>query len=89
MTPMRRMIVPARYMSCERSARRRSGALRCTSPDQLLAQRDQKQGRGDILKHLKALGLTELSLPLLGLGGLIFVWQLFRFRLVPRLISVA
>jgi len=46
------------------------------------------QSIGDVLKHLKLLGLTELSLPLLGLGGLIFVWQLFRFRLVPRLISV-
>ena len=43
---------------------------------------------GDVLKQLKLLGLTKLSLPLLGLGGLIFVWQLFRFRLVPQLISV-
>jgi hypothetical protein len=42
---------------------------------------------GDVLKHMKVLGLSELSLPLLGLGGLIFVWQLFRYRLVPRFIS--
>ena len=41
---------------------------------------------GDSLKHLKALGLSDLSLPLLGLGGGIFVGQLWRFRLVPRLI---
>jgi hypothetical protein len=44
---------------------------------------------GDLLKQLKLLGLTELSLPLLGLGGMIFCWQLFQFRLVPQLISVA
>lgn len=43
---------------------------------------------GDVLKHLKLLGLTELSLPMLGLGGLLFTWMLFRFRLVPRFISV-
>lgn len=42
---------------------------------------------GDVLKQLKLLGLTKLSLPLLGLGGMIFVWQMFRFRLVPRAIS--
>jgi Domain of unknown function (DUF4386) len=42
---------------------------------------------GDVLKQLKLLGLTELSLPLLGLGGMIFAWQMFRFRLVPRFIS--
>jgi hypothetical protein len=43
---------------------------------------------GDILKQAKFLGLTELSLPILGLGGLLFTWMLFRFRLVPRGISV-
>jgi hypothetical protein len=43
---------------------------------------------GDVLKQAKFLGLTELSLPLLGLGGLLFTWMLFRYRLVPRLISV-
>ncbi len=45
------------------------------------------QAIGDLLKALKLLGLTELSLPLLALGGMIFCWQLFRFRLVPRVIS--
>jgi hypothetical protein len=43
---------------------------------------------GEILKHLKVLGLTSLSLPMLGLDGLFFTWMLFRFRLVPRFISV-
>ena len=43
---------------------------------------------GGVLKQLKLLGLTNVSLPLLGLGGLIFCWQLFRYRLVPQLISV-
>jgi len=43
---------------------------------------------GDVLKQAKFLGLTALSLPMLGLGGLFFTWLLFRFRLVPRLISV-
>ena len=43
---------------------------------------------GDTLKHARFLGLTGLSLPVLGLGGSIFTWMLFRFRLVPRLISV-
>ena len=38
--------------------------------------------------QLKVLGHSELSLPLLGLGGVIFTWQLFRFRLVPNLISI-
>jgi len=42
---------------------------------------------GELLQHLKLQGLTTLSLPLLGLGGLIFVGQLHRFRLVPRAIS--
>jgi hypothetical protein len=43
---------------------------------------------GDILKQAKFLGLSGLSLPILGLGGLLFTWMLFRFRLVPRGISV-
>ncbi|QBD76995.1 DUF4386 domain-containing protein [Ktedonosporobacter rubrisoli] len=43
---------------------------------------------GDVLKQAKFLGLTGLSLPMLGLGGLLFTWMLFRFRLVPRVISV-
>ena len=43
---------------------------------------------GDVLKHAKFLGLTQLSLPMLGLGGLFFTWMLFRYRLVPRVISV-
>jgi hypothetical protein len=43
---------------------------------------------GDTLKHARFLGLTGLSLPMLGLGGLLFTWMLFRFRLVPRLITV-
>ena len=46
------------------------------------------QTLGDVLLQAKLLGLTLLSLPLLGLGGLFFTWLLFRFRLVPRLISV-
>jgi hypothetical protein len=41
-----------------------------------------------MLKQLRLLGLTELSLPLLGLGGLLFTGQLFRFRLVPRAIAI-
>jgi hypothetical protein len=43
---------------------------------------------GDVLQHAKYLGLTGLSLLMLGLGGLLFTWMLFRYRLVPRLISV-
>ena len=43
---------------------------------------------GDVLQHAQYLGLTGLSLPMLGLGGLLFTWMLFRYRLVPRLISV-
>lgn len=43
---------------------------------------------GDVLKHARFLGLTQVSLPILGLGGLLFTWMLFRFRLVPRFISV-
>ena len=43
---------------------------------------------GDILRQLRLLGLTELSLPLLGLGGMLFTSQLFRFRLVPNVIAL-
>ena len=43
---------------------------------------------GDVLKQARFLGLTELSLPMLGLGGSLFTWMLFQFRLVPRVISV-
>jgi len=43
---------------------------------------------GDVVKQLKLLTLTNFSTVLLGLGGLIFCWQLFRFQLVPRLIAV-
>ena len=43
---------------------------------------------GDILQHAKYLGLTALSLLMLGLGGLLFTWMLFRYRLVPRIIAV-
>ena len=42
---------------------------------------------GDVLKHARFLGLSQVSLPILGLGGLLFTWILFRFRLVPRFIS--
>ncbi len=41
---------------------------------------------GDVLRQARLLGLSLISLPLLGLGGLSFTWLLFRFRLVPRLI---
>jgi hypothetical protein len=43
---------------------------------------------GDVLKHARFLALTQVSLPILGLGGLLFTWMLFNFRLVPRFISV-
>jgi hypothetical protein len=33
-------------------------------------------------------GLNKLSLPLLGLSGLIFTWMLVRHKMVPRVISV-
>jgi hypothetical protein len=46
------------------------------------------QAIGDVLKHARFLGLTQVSLPILGLGGLLFTWMLFRFQLVPRLISL-
>ena len=42
---------------------------------------------GDVLKHARFLGLSQVSLPILGLGGLLFTWILFRFRLVPLFIS--
>src|SRR5437667_10344734 len=43
---------------------------------------------GDVLKQARYLGLSEVSLLLLGLGGCLFTWMLFRYRLVPRFISV-
>ncbi|HEY0753273.1 MAG TPA: DUF4386 domain-containing protein [Ktedonobacteraceae bacterium] len=43
---------------------------------------------GEVLKQAKFLGLSVVSLPILGLGGSLFTWMLFRFRLVPRIISV-
>jgi hypothetical protein len=43
---------------------------------------------GDVLQQAKYLGLTGLSLPMLGLGGSLFTWMLFRYRLVPRSIAV-
>ena len=42
---------------------------------------------GDILKQAKFFGLSGLSLPLLGLGGVLFTSMLFRYRLVPPGIS--
>jgi hypothetical protein len=46
------------------------------------------QTLGDSLVQARLMGLTKVSLPLLGLGGIIFTWQLVRFKLVPRAISV-
>jgi hypothetical protein len=43
---------------------------------------------GDLLKQAKLMGLSQVSLPLLGLGGCIFTQQLIRFKLVPRFIAV-
>jgi hypothetical protein len=43
---------------------------------------------GDVLKHARFLALTQVSLPILGLGGLLFTWMLFNFRLGPRFIAV-
>ena len=40
---------------------------------------------GDVLKDMRFLALTQVSLPILGLGGLLFTWMLFNFRLVPGL----
>jgi hypothetical protein len=46
------------------------------------------QSLGNSLVQARLMGLTVVSLPLLGLGGCIFTWQLVRFKLVPRVISV-
>jgi hypothetical protein len=46
------------------------------------------QTLGDTLVQARLMGLTKVSLPLLGLGGIIFTWQLVRFKLVPRVVSV-
>ena len=46
------------------------------------------QALGNSLVQARLLGLSGVSLPLLGLGGCIFTWQLVRFKLVPRSISV-
>jgi hypothetical protein len=45
------------------------------------------QTLGDSLVQARLMGLTEVSLPLLGVGGCIFNWQLARFRLVPRVLA--
>jgi len=61
------------------------------SPEFLKAGASQSswfQTIGDVLKQAKFLGLSAVSLPMLGLGGLLFTWMLFGFRLVPRVISV-
>ena len=50
-------------------------------------QASSLQTLGDILKQAKFLGLTELSLPMLGLGGTLFTWQLLRHGIVPMAIS--
>jgi hypothetical protein len=39
------------------------------------------------LKQAKVLGISQISLPLLGLGGLLFVGHLWRYRMVPRVIA--
>lgn len=46
------------------------------------------QTLGNSLVQARLMGLSVVSLPLLGLGGCIFTWQLVRFKLVPRFISV-
>ncbi len=46
------------------------------------------QTLGDSLVQARLLGLSAVSLPLLGLGGCIFTRQLVRSKLVPRFISV-
>lgn len=43
---------------------------------------------GKVLLEFKVLALTDVSLVLLGLGGLILCWVLLRFQLVHRLIAV-
>jgi hypothetical protein len=45
------------------------------------------QALGNSLLQARFMGLTLVSLPLLGLGGCIFTWQLVRFKLVPRVIA--
>jgi hypothetical protein len=46
------------------------------------------QTLGNAIVQARSLALSEVSLPLLGLGGCIFTWQLVRFKLVPRAISI-
>jgi hypothetical protein len=46
------------------------------------------QTLGNSLVQARFMGLSVVSLPLLGLGGCIFTWQLVRFKLVPRVIAV-
>jgi hypothetical protein len=41
-----------------------------------------------LLKEAKVLGISKLSLPLLGLGGVMFTWFLFRAKLVPAAIAL-
>jgi len=41
-----------------------------------------------LLKEAKVLGISKLSLPLLGLGGTVLTWFLFRKRLVPAAIAL-
>jgi Domain of unknown function (DUF4386) len=41
----------------------------------------------NILKQTAYIGLTQLDLVMLGIGGLIFTWMLFRYRLVHRYIG--
>lgn len=43
---------------------------------------------GAALKQARFLCLTQVSLPILGIGGLLFTGMLFRFRLVPRWLAV-
>jgi Domain of unknown function (DUF4386) len=43
---------------------------------------------GGALKQAKFLGLSSVSLLMLGPGGMLFTVMLFRYRLVPRFISV-
>lgn len=43
---------------------------------------------GEVLLNLKYVGLTQLSLPLLSFGGLLFCWQTLRYALVPGPILV-
>ena len=42
---------------------------------------------GDVLKHTKFLGLTGFSLPMLGLGGSLFTWLLFKGFKMPDAIE--